>query len=163
RPLRHQRPRHRRRPALDIAKPRHGTLRAARAAASHVRRQRGAARRRGAAARRLRRSGDPGVTTALIADDEPLLREALARQLAQVWPELQIVAEARNGREAIKRFDEEKPEVCFLDIQMPGLTGIDVAAHIGRRAHIVFVTAFDDYAVKAFEQGALDYLLKPVE
>ena len=103
------------------------------------------------------------MTTALIADDEPLLREALARQLAQVWPELQIVAEARNGREAIKRFDEAKPEVCFLDIQMPGLTGIDVAAHIGRRAHIVFVTAFDDYAVKAFEQGALDYLLKPVE
>ena len=103
------------------------------------------------------------MTTALIADDEPLLREALARQLAQAWPELEIVAEARNGREAIKLFDERRPEVCFLDIQMPGLTGIDVANHIGRRAQIVFVTAFDEYAVKAFEQAAADYLLKPVE
>jgi DNA-binding LytR/AlgR family response regulator len=103
------------------------------------------------------------VTTALIADDEPLLRDALARQLAQAWPELQIVAEARNGREAIELFDEKKPEVCFLDIQMPGRSGIDVANHVGRRAQIVFVTAFDHYAVQAFEQGALDYLLKPVE
>jgi DNA-binding LytR/AlgR family response regulator len=103
------------------------------------------------------------VTRALIADDEPLLREALARQLAQAWPELEIVAEARNGREAIRLFDETKPEVCFLDIQMPGLSGVDVAQHVGRRAHIVFVTAFDEYAVKAFEQAAADYLLKPVE
>ncbi len=103
------------------------------------------------------------MTRALIADDEPLLREALARQLAQAWPELEIVAEARNGREAIKLFDETKPEVCFLDIQMPGLSGLDVAQHIGRRAHIVFVTAFDHYAVKAFEKAAVDYLLKPIE
>ena len=103
------------------------------------------------------------MTTALIADDEPLLREALLQQLAQVWPELEIVAEARNGREAIQLFDEHHPDVCFLDIQMPGLTGLDAANHIGRRAHVVFVTAFDHYAVQAFAQGALDYLLKPVE
>lgn len=101
--------------------------------------------------------------TALIADDEPLLREALAAQLATVWPELDIVAQARNGREAIRLFDEHAPNVCFLDIHMPGLSGLDAAKHIGRRAHVVFVTAYDHYAVKAFEHGALDYLLKPVE
>src|SRR5204863_9908972 len=97
------------------------------------------------------------------ADDEPLLREALASQLARVWPELDVVAQARNGREAIGLFDERRPDVCFLDIHMPGLSGIDAANHIGRRAHIVFVTAYDHYAVQAFAQGALDYLLKPVE
>src|SRR5204863_4901986 len=97
------------------------------------------------------------------ADDEPLLREALASQLAQVWPELDVVAEARNGREAIKLFDERRPDVCFLDVHMPGLSGVDAANHIGRRAHLVFVTAYDHYAVQAFAQGALDYLLKPVE
>jgi DNA-binding LytR/AlgR family response regulator len=101
--------------------------------------------------------------TALIADDEPLLRDALRRQLAAVWPELEIVAEARNGREAIAKFEEKRPDVCFLDVHMPGLTGVDVANHIGRRAQLVFVTAFDQYAVQAFEQRALDYLLKPVE
>lgn len=101
--------------------------------------------------------------TALIADDEPLLREALARQLAQVWPELDVVAQARNGREAIRLFDEHRPDVCFLDVHMPGLSGMDAANHIGRRAHLVFVTAYDHYAVQAFAQGALDYLLKPVE
>jgi DNA-binding LytR/AlgR family response regulator len=101
--------------------------------------------------------------TALIADDEPLLREALRRQLAQVWPELDVIAEARNGREAISLFDSKRPEICFLDVHMPGLSGIDAANHIGRRAHLVFVTAFDHYAVQAFAQGALDYLLKPVE
>ena len=101
--------------------------------------------------------------TALIADDEPLLREALAGQLADVWPELEIVAEARNGREAIALFDERQPDICFLDVHMPGLTGMDAANHIGRRAHLVFVTAYDTYAVQAFAQGALDYLVKPVE
>ena len=105
----------------------------------------------------------PQHPTALIADDEPLLRDALERQLAQVWPELQIVAEARNGREAIKLFDERRPNICFLDVHMPGLSGVDAANHIGRRAHLVFVTAYDHYAVQAFAQGALDYLLKPVE
>src|SRR5258705_13293993 len=101
--------------------------------------------------------------TALIADDEPLLREALAAQLAQAWPELQIVAEARNGREAVARFEEHQPDVCFLDVHMPGLSGVDAANQIGRRSHLVFVTAYDHYAVQAFAQGALDYLLKPVE
>jgi len=101
--------------------------------------------------------------TALIADDEPLLREALRRQLADVWPELEIVAEARNGRDAVKLFDERHPDICFLDVHMPGLSGVDAANHIGRRAHLVFVTAYDHYAVQAFAQGALDYLLKPVE
>jgi DNA-binding LytR/AlgR family response regulator len=99
----------------------------------------------------------------LIADDEPLLREALAGQLADVWPELEVVAQARNGREAIRLFDERHPDVCFLDVHMPGLSGLDAARHIGRRAHVVFVTAYDHYAVQAFAQGALDYLLKPVE
>ncbi len=101
--------------------------------------------------------------TALIADDEPLLREALRRQLAIAWPELEIVAEARNGREAVKLFVERRPDICFLDVHMPGLSGVDAAKQIGRRAHLVFVTAFDHYAVQAFAQGALDYLLKPVE
>lgn len=101
--------------------------------------------------------------TALIADDEPLLREALSRQLAQVWPELAIVAEARNGRDAIRLFDAHRPTICFLDVQMPGVSGIAVARHIGRSAHIVFVTAFDHYAVEAFAQGVLDYLVKPIE
>src|SRR5687768_17249937 len=101
--------------------------------------------------------------TALIAEDEPLLREALRRQLAIVWPELEIVAEARNGREAVKLFEERHPDICFLDVHMPGLSGVDAANLIGRRAHLVFVTAYDHYAVQAFAQGALDYLLKPVE
>ncbi|HYC58448.1 MAG TPA: LytTR family DNA-binding domain-containing protein [Thermoanaerobaculia bacterium] len=104
-----------------------------------------------------------GLVTALIADDEPLLRDALRRQLAIVWPELEIVAEARNGREAVRLFDERHPDICFLDVHMPGLSGVDAANHIGRRAHLVFVTAYDHYAVQAFAQGALDYLLKPVE
>lgn len=101
--------------------------------------------------------------TALIADDEPLLRDALRRQLAQVWPELEIVAEARNGRDAIRLFDQLQPDICFLDVQMPGLNGVEAARHIGRRAHLVFVTAYDQYAVQAFAHGALDYLVKPVE
>ena len=101
--------------------------------------------------------------TALIADDEPLLRDALARQLAQAWPELEVVAQARNGREAISLFEARRPDVCFLDVHMPGLSGVDAANHIGRRAHLVFVTAYDHYAVQAFAQGALDYLLTPEE
>src|SRR5215468_9224394 len=95
--------------------------------------------------------------TALIAEDEPLLREALVRQLAQAWPELQVVAEVRNGREAVKQFEALAPDVCFLDVHMPGLSGVEAARAIGRRAHVVFVTAFDQYAVEAFTQGALDY------
>ena len=101
--------------------------------------------------------------TALIADDEPLLRDALARLLEAVWPELRIVALARNGREAVKLFEEHHPDICFLDVHMPGWSGVEAATRIGRRAHLVFVTAFDHYAVEAFARGALDYLLKPVE
>src|SRR5579859_5165876 len=103
------------------------------------------------------------MTSALIADDEPLLREALRRQLAQLWPELGIVAEARNGREAVEFFEALRPDVCFLDVHMPGLSGVDAARLIGRRAHLIFVTAFDQYAVEAFAQGVLDYLVKPLE
>lgn len=105
----------------------------------------------------------PRGPTALIADDEPLLRDALVRQLAQAWPTLQIVAQARNGREAVEQFETLQPDICFLDVHMPGLSGIDAAAKIGRRAHLVFVTAFDHYAVQAFAHGVLDYLVKPVE
>jgi DNA-binding LytR/AlgR family response regulator len=101
--------------------------------------------------------------TALIADDEPLLRRSLTRMLASAWPELDVVAQARNGREAVQLFEADHPDVCFLDVHMPGLSGVEAARAIGRRAHLVFVTAFDRYAVQAFEQGALDYLVKPVE
>ena len=101
--------------------------------------------------------------TALIADDEPLLREVLVRMLAQAWPELDVVALARNGREAIAMFEAQQPDICFLDVHMPGLSGVEAAHRIGRRAHLVFVTAYDQYAVQAFAQGALDYLVKPVE
>ena len=101
--------------------------------------------------------------TAIVADDEPLLRDAMVRMLATAWPTLTIVGHARNGREAIEMFDALRPDVCFLDVQMPGKTGVEAAQHIGRRAHVVFVTAYDQYAVQAFAHGALDYLVKPVE
>jgi DNA-binding LytR/AlgR family response regulator len=104
----------------------------------------------------------PPMATALIADDEPLLRELLQARLALAWPALQVVAQARNGREAIALFETHQPAVCFLDVHMPGLSGIDVARHIGKRAHLVFVTAYDHYALQAFEHGVLDYLVKPV-
>ena len=105
----------------------------------------------------------PARPTALIADDEPLLREALAGQLAEVWPELEVIAQARNGREAVEMFEARQPDVCFLDVHMPGLSGVEAAHRIGSRAHLVFVTAYDQYAVQAFAQGVLDYLVKPVE
>jgi DNA-binding LytR/AlgR family response regulator len=101
--------------------------------------------------------------TALIADDEPLLRKSLARLLGSAWPELDIVAFARNGRETVEKFEALQPDVCFLDVHMPGLSGVEAAQAIGRRAHLVFVTAYDNYAVQAFQHGALDYLMKPVE
>lgn len=101
--------------------------------------------------------------TALIADDEPLLREGLQRLLAQAWPELNVLALARNGREAVEAFEAQQPDICFLDVHMPGLSGVEAARLIGRRAQLVFVTAYDQYALQAFEQGALDYLVKPVE
>jgi DNA-binding LytR/AlgR family response regulator len=102
------------------------------------------------------------MPTALIAEDEPLLREQLKRRIAEAWPELVIAIEAGNGGDAIAAFDADPTDVAFLDIRMPGMTGLEVARAIGDRAHIVFVTAYDEYAIAAFEEGAIDYLLKPV-
>jgi DNA-binding LytR/AlgR family response regulator len=101
--------------------------------------------------------------TALIVDDEPLMREQLRMKLAHAWPELEIVAEAKNGDEALELLEEKKPQIVFLDIRMPGMSGLQTAQHMAGEAHIVFVTAYDQYAVDAFEHGAVDYLLKPVE
>ena len=101
--------------------------------------------------------------TALIADDEPLLRQRLVSMLARLWPELRIVADARNGREAVELFDQHAPEVVFLDIHMPGQNGIEAARSMSGRTQIVFVTAFEQYAVQAFERGAIDYLVKPFD
>jgi DNA-binding LytR/AlgR family response regulator len=104
---------------------------------------------------------------ALVADDERLLREQLKSRLAEVWPDLQVCGEARDGQEAVEKAEALRPDVVFLDIRMPGLTGLEAAREIvtlpSWSGEIVFVTAYDEYAVKAFEQGALDYLLKPVE
>ena len=108
---------------------------------------------------------------AVIADDERLMREQLRARLAEVWPELQIVAEARNGLEAVELVNQHRPELVFLDIRMPGLTGVDAARQIAQMEvgddehlpEIVFITAYDQYAVEAFEQGVCDYVLKPAE
>ncbi|MBB4841564.1 DNA-binding LytR/AlgR family response regulator [Paucibacter oligotrophus] len=101
--------------------------------------------------------------TALIADDEPHLALHLQQQLQQLWPELNILALARNGLEAAERIAALQPDLAFLDIQMPGLSGLEVAQGIEGATRVVFVTAFDEYAVEAFEQAALDYLLKPLK
>ena len=102
-------------------------------------------------------------STCLIADDEPHLVKALQAQLATLWPELDVVAIARNGIEAAERIAALQPDLAFLDIQMPGLTGLEVAQGIEGSTRVVFVTAYDAYAVEAFEQEALDYVLKPVK
>jgi len=110
-------------------------------------------------------------TRCVIADDERLMREQLRARLLEVWPELQIVAEARNGSEAVALVAEHKPELVFLDIRMPGLTGVEAARQIAQMEveddellpQIVFITAYDQYAVEAFEQGVADYVLKPAE
>ncbi|GGC18947.1 DNA-binding response regulator [Pseudoduganella buxea] len=91
------------------------------------------------------------------------MRDQLRMRLGQVWPELEIIGEAKNGDEAITLVDELKPDFTFLDIRMPGKTGMEAAAAIGGRSHVVFVTAYDAYAVEAFERGAVDYVLKPPE
>ena len=108
---------------------------------------------------------------AVIADDERLMREQLRARLAEVWPELQIVAEARNGLEAVALVEQHRPDLVFLDIRMPGLSGVDAARQIAQMAvaddeylpEVVFITAYDQYAVQAFEQGVCDYVLKPAE
>lgn len=114
--------------------------------------------------------------TAVLADDERLMRDQLRARLAEVWPGLQIVAEAKNGLEAVQLVDEHRPDIVFLDIRMPGLTGVDAARQIAQLPpregqdeddallpEIVFITAYDQYAVEAFEQGVVDYVLKPAE
>lgn len=103
------------------------------------------------------------MPTCLIADDEPLLRDSLEELLAELWPELAVVARARNGRAAIQQFEALAPDVCFLDVRMPGLSGIEAAKSMSGRAQLVFITAYDHYAVEAFTQGAIDYLVKPVQ
>jgi DNA-binding LytR/AlgR family response regulator len=100
--------------------------------------------------------------TALIADDEAPMRDQLRLRLQEAWPELRIVAEAANGLEAVALAEQHRPDIAFLDIRMPGMGGIEAARQLYPRCHIVFATAYDQYAVDAFEQGAIDYLLKPV-
>jgi DNA-binding LytR/AlgR family response regulator len=102
-------------------------------------------------------------TKVLVAEDEYLMRDRLLGMLQTYWPQAHVVAVAENGNDAWDSFLEHEPDVVFLDIRMPGLSGLDVAQRIGDKAHVVFVTAYDQYAVSAFEAGAVDYLVKPVE
>ncbi|RZI62223.1 MAG: response regulator transcription factor [Rubrivivax sp.] len=116
-------------------------------------------------------SDTPQGPRAILADDERLMREQLRSRIAEVWPELQIVAEAKNGLEAVELVKEHRPDLVFLDIRMPGLTGVEAAKQIAQLPddddwllpEIVFITAYDQYAVEAFEQGVCDYVLKPAE
>ena len=107
------------------------------------------------------------MTRAVLADDEALMRDQLRARLAELWPELEIVAEAKNGAEALQLVEEHRPEVVFLDIRMPVKTGVQAARDIarldGRVPEMVFVTAYDEYAIDAFQQGVIDYVLKPAE
>ncbi len=105
----------------------------------------------------------PPAPTAVVADDERLMREQIIGRLKEAWPELQIVGEASNGREAVAMVQSLEADIVFLDISMPGMNGIEAAQALAGRAHVVFVTAHDEYAIRAFEQGAVDYLLKPAE
>ncbi|MEQ1517102.1 MAG: LytTR family DNA-binding domain-containing protein [Usitatibacteraceae bacterium] len=110
------------------------------------------------------------MPTALICDDEPLLREQLRLRLKKLWPALELIGEATNGAEALTLYESAQPDVVFLDIHMPVMSGLEAARLIGKgrdhngqlhRAHIVFITAYDEHAVEAFERGAIDYVLKP--
>ncbi|MDI4635551.1 response regulator transcription factor [Pelomonas sp. V22] len=103
------------------------------------------------------------MTRILIAEDEALLATEIREELLRQWPEAQVVAMARDGHEALRLVEQLQPEVCFLDVQMPGLSGLEVAQLIGRRAHVVFITAHERYAVQAFDEGAVGYLLKPLD
>jgi DNA-binding LytR/AlgR family response regulator len=102
------------------------------------------------------------AATAVIAEDEPVLRAQLKELLKSAWPELAVVAETEDGFRALQALREHDPDVLFLDIQMPGLTGLEVARHASGRHHVVFVTAYDQYAIAAFDEGAVDYLMKPL-
>ncbi len=101
--------------------------------------------------------------TAVVADDERLMRVQIVARLKEAWPELLIVGEAGNGREAVAMVQSLTPDIVFLDISMPEMDGIQAAKALAGQAHVVFVTAFDQYAISAFEQGAVDYLLKPAD
>lgn len=101
--------------------------------------------------------------TAILAEDEPVLSDELCQQLKSQWPELRVLGAARSGLEALQMLESQVPDIMFLDIQMPGLTGLEVAQQVRGRCHVVFITAYDAFAVAAFEAGALDYLLKPLD
>ena len=103
------------------------------------------------------------MTIALIAEDEPLLAAEIQEELVRLWPGLEIRAIVEDGYEALRAIERHQPRVLFLDVKMPGLTGIEVARVMGSRAHVVFITAYDEFAVQAFEEGAVDYLLKPLD
>lgn len=103
------------------------------------------------------------MTRILIAEDEALLAAEIAEELARLWPQAEICALVHDGHAALHAFEAEQPEVLFLDVQMPGLSGLEVARLVAARAHVVFITAYDQYAVKAFDEGAADYVLKPLE
>jgi DNA-binding LytR/AlgR family response regulator len=102
------------------------------------------------------------MPTAIVAEDEPILRAQLEGKLRKLWPELEIVASVEDGAAAVDALEEHTPDYLFLDIQMPEMTGVEVARQVGDRCHVVFVTAYDQYAIQAFETGAVDYILKPV-
>ena len=102
------------------------------------------------------------MPSALIAEDEPMLRAQLKVRLTEAWPELGDIVEAENGDQALALIDECRPDVAFLDIRMPRKSGLEVARALAGRCHVVFVTAYDEYAIAAFDEGAVDYVLKPV-
>ena len=101
------------------------------------------------------------MPTAIVAEDEPILRAQLEGKLRKLWPELEIIAAVGDGAAALEALEDRAPDFMFLDIQMPEMTGVEVARHVGDRSHVVFVTAYDQYAIQAFETGAVDYILKP--
>lgn len=99
----------------------------------------------------------------LIAEDEALLAAEIREELLKLWPEVEVLPFAHDGHEALRLLERERPDVCFLDVQMPGLTGLEVARLAAGRAHVVFITAYDQYAIQAFDEGAVGYLLKPLD
>src|SRR5215470_19263431 len=101
------------------------------------------------------------MPTAILAEDEEILRAQLQGKLKKLWPELEIIASVADGAAALEALEDRAPDFMFLDIQMPEMTGVEVARHVGGRSHVVFVTAYDQYAIQAFETGAADYILKP--
>ena len=101
------------------------------------------------------------MPTAIVAEDEPILRAQLEGKLKKLWPELEIIASVEDGAAALEALEDRVPDFMFLDIQMPEMTGVEVARHVAGRAHVVFVTAYDEYAIQAFDTGAVDYILKP--